>query len=214
MGGRIPDGGAMTSRQSPHALLLTVILAALLVGGCSSAPGSSTSAGISPSSTPSHRATSPAAKPGKTAQPSHTPSRTPKPKPKVTHAATTASSSGQVTISFVDVGQGDGIVIKAGSWAGTIDGGKAGNEGAIAAELSDLGVSRLDMMLATHPDADHIGDLAAVAQEFRPKVAYSDDVGTTQTYGRFIAALRAVHSKIRSVFRGQTLHLGRSRPTC
>jgi beta-lactamase superfamily II metal-dependent hydrolase len=64
------------------------------------------------------------------------------------------------------------------------------------------------MMLATHPDADHIGDLAVVAQEFRPKVAYSDDVGTTKTYGRFIAALRGVHTRIASVFRGQTLRLG------
>ena len=161
-----------------------------------------------PSSAPSHPSASPAVKPAKTAKPSRTPSKTPKPKPKVTHNATTATGSGKVTISFVNVGQGDGIVIKDGSWAGTVDGGKAGEDGAIAAELSDLGVSRLNMMLATHPDADHIGDLAALAEEFHPALAYSDDVGTTQTYGRFIAALHAVHTKIRSVFRGQTLRLG------
>jgi competence protein ComEC len=146
----------------------------------------------------------PSAKPTKTPKPSH---KAKKSKPKATHAAKTTGSA-PVTIAFVNVGQGDGIVIKDGSWAGTVDGGKAGEDGAIAAELSSLGVSRLNVMLATHPDADHIGDLAAVAQEFHPKVAYSDDVGTTQTYGRFIAALHSVHSKIVSVFRGQTLRLG------
>jgi competence protein ComEC len=198
----------MRTHHGLHALLLTVALVAVLASGCSAAPTSSTSTGASPSSTPSHSSALPGIKPAKSAKPSHTPSKTPKPKPKVTHSATTASSSGKVTISFVNVGQGDGIVIKDDSWAGTIDGGKAGNDGAIAAELSHLGVSRLDMMLATHPDADHIGDLADVAQEFRPKVAYSDDVGTTKTYGRFIAALRAVHTRIASVFRGQTLRLG------
>jgi competence protein ComEC len=146
----------------------------------------------------------PSAKATKAPKPSH---KAKKPKPKATHAAR-ATGSAPVTIAFVNVGQGDGIVIKDGSWAGTVDGGKEGQDGAIAAELSDLGVSRLNMMLATHPDADHIGDLASVAEEFHPKVAYSDDVGTTKTYGRFIAALHAVHSKIDSVFRGQTLRLG------
>jgi competence protein ComEC len=184
--------------------LVAVALTVAVASGCSSTPPG---ASVPPSAAAVAANTAPpSAKPTKTPKPSH--KATKKPKPKATHAAKTASSSAPVTISFVNVGQGDGIVIKDGSWAGTVDGGKAGNDGAIAAELNNLGVSRLNMMLATHPDADHIGDLAVVAQEFRPKVAYSDDVGTTQTYGRFIAALHAVRSKIVSVFRGQTLRLG------
>ena len=77
----------------------------------------------------------------------------------------------------------------------------------VAEELSNLGVSHLNAVLATHPDADHIGDLAAVSRS-SAQVAYSDDVGTTQTYGRFIAARRPCTRRSGSVFRGQTLRLG------
>ena len=64
------------------------------------------------------------------------------------------------------------------------------------------------MMLAAHPDADHIGDLARWRRSSARRVAYSDDVGTTQRTGRFIAALhyRTLRSSLSSV--GQTLHLG------
>ena len=113
-----------------------------------------------------------------------------------------------VSISFVDVGQGDGIVIKAGSWAGLIDGGPTGSDGAVAATLSRLGIRHLDMVLATHPHADHIGDLPVLVGEYRPRLAYSDDRATTATYRSFMAALHAAHTRIASVFRGQTLTLG------
>ena len=192
----------MPKYRGLQVLLLTAALVALLVGGCSSAP---TSTGQSSSNTPAVRSPSPSAKPAKTAKPSHSPSKTPK--PKATHVAAKTSGT-KVTISFVDVGQGDGIIIKDGSWAGTIDGGPAGSDGAMAVALSNLGVSRLNVMLATHPDADHIGDLAVLAQEFHPQVAYSDDVGTTATYRRFMSAVHAVHARVVSAFRGRTLALG------
>jgi beta-lactamase superfamily II metal-dependent hydrolase len=198
----------MKARSVLPVVVLTVALVAMLAAGCSSSPVAPTSTGTALSTTPPVHSASPAAKPVKTAKPSHSPGKTPKPKPKATHAATTKSSNGQVTISFVDVGQGDGIVIKAGSWAGLVDGGPASSDGAIAVELSRLEVGRLNAVLATHPDADHIGDLATVVQEFHPQVAYSDDVGTTQTYQRFIAALHAAHTRITSVFRGRSLALG------
>ena len=78
----------------------------------------------------------------------------------------------------------------------------------MAVALSNVGVGRLNVMLATHPDADHIGDLAVLAREFHPRVVYSDDVGTTATYRRFMAAVHAVHAKAVSAFRGRTLALG------
>jgi len=154
----------MQARARLLIFLLAAVLTVAIASGCSSTPAAPASTPSSAVAVATH-ATAPSAKPAKTVKPSHRANK--KPKPKATHA-TKAASSAPVTISFVNVGQGDGIVIKDGSWAGTVDGGKEGNDGAIAAELSNLGVSRLNMMLATHPDADHIGDLAAVAQEFHP----------------------------------------------
>jgi competence protein ComEC len=177
--------------------VLAIALALAVAAGCSSTPPAPSSASLTSATLAAAAVARPAATPTTVARPGLGATK----KSKATHAA-------PVTIAFVNVGEGDGIVIKDGSWVGTIDGGKAGKVGAIAAELRHLGVGRLNVMLATHPDADHIGDLAALAQEFRPKIAYSDDVGKTKTYGRFIAALHAAHTKIVSVFRGHTLHLG------
>ena len=203
----------MRARRTLQALVLATAFAALLVGGCSSTGTSPLSTAPSPaatsrSHTPAPAKASHAAKKAKKATPGRAASKVTKPKPKTTHTNSTAGSGRAVTISFVDVGQGDGIVIKAGSWAGLVDGGPAGSDGAVAAELSHLGVSRLNAVLATHPDADHIGDLATLVEELRPQVAYSDDVGTTKTYQRFMTAVRAVHARIASVFRGQTVRLG------
>jgi competence protein ComEC len=146
------------------------------------------------------------AKPTHSAKPTKKPST--KPKPAKTAAPTKASGSGGVTLAFVDVGQGDGIVIKAGSWAGLIDGGSAGNDPAIAGELSALHISRLDTLLVTHPHEDHIGDLVSIVQRFRPRLAYSDATATTACYAHLMSALHSVGTKISHAYRGMRLHFG------
>ena len=145
-----------------------------------------------------------------TPAPSTKPAKTPsaKPKPTKTAAPTSASGGGSVKLVFVDVGQGDGIVIKVGAWAGLIDGGSAGNDAAIAAELSALGISRLDTLVVTHPHEDHIGDLVGIVQRYRPRVAYSDASATSACYAHLMAALRSVGTKVSHAYRRQRLLFG------
>ena len=86
----------------------------------------------------SSRTSSTSAVASQAAAPSAKAARTPKPTrqgDQETHTPPEGQSQcshheqrGKVTLAFVNVGQGDGIVIKDGSWAGTIDGGKEGNE--------------------------------------------------------------------------------------
>lgn len=79
-----------------------------------------------------------------------------------------ASSSNALTVSFLDVGQGDAILIE--SPTGTdvlIDGGR---DRSVLRELSKrLGPldRTVDLVLATHPDADHIGGLPGVFKSYR-----------------------------------------------
>jgi len=144
------------------------------------------------------------AMPGNNAAPSPRASRTPTTKPSAAKlkptAAPRAVAKTPTKIVFVNVGQGDAIVIKSGSWTGLIDGGPTGSEGAIEAALRKLGVSRLSAVVVSHPHADHTGGLSGVVYDYRPKQAY---VG--EGAGGASAALRGVGASITKVRRGATL---------
>jgi competence protein ComEC len=75
--------------------------------------------------------------------------------------ALTAGPPSGLTVRFLDVGQGDAAVLT--SPAGVtilVDGGP--DEAQVATELVALGVRRLDVVVASHPHADHVVGLPAV----------------------------------------------------
>jgi competence protein ComEC len=70
-----------------------------------------------------------------------------------------------LTITFFDVGQGDAALIESPSGAHVlVDGGP--DDVQVATELAALGVRRLDMVVASHPHADHIVGLPAVLARY------------------------------------------------
>jgi competence protein ComEC len=68
-----------------------------------------------------------------------------------------------LTISFLDIGQGDATLIQHGRAAVLVDTGPPG--GPILARLREAGVRRLDLLVATHAALDHDGAAAAVLDE-------------------------------------------------
>lgn len=64
-------------------------------------------------------------------------------------------------IAACDVGQGDGLLLRDGDAVGMIDVGRKPEPA--AACLDRLGITRLDFLLLTHFDADHVGGVAGVA---------------------------------------------------
>lgn len=77
-------------------------------------------------------------------------------------AALGVASAGQLVIDFLDVGQGDSVLIRGGGKTVLIDAGiKDAN---VTGQLDRLGVTRLDLVVATHAHADHIGGMANVLQ--------------------------------------------------
>ena len=106
----------------------------------------------------------------------------------------TPSQSAQgLTVEFIDVGQGDSILLRDGAGFDVlIDGGPADAGAAVLAALRQQGLADIDVLLATHPDADHIGGLIAVLNAVDipvRQVLASGYPGSTATWANFTAAV-------------------------
>ncbi|WP_394141280.1 S-layer homology domain-containing protein [Cytobacillus oceanisediminis] len=94
----------------------------------------------------------------------------------------------ELSAHFIDVGQGDSILVLAPNGKTMlVDGGKrdAGDE--VVAYLHKLGINTIDVMVSTHPDSDHIGGLIDVLEQVDVKqVVDSGKSHTTQTYYEYL----------------------------
>ncbi|MFS0575777.1 S-layer homology domain-containing protein [Sporosarcina sp. 179-K 3D1 HS] len=96
-------------------------------------------------------------------------------------------------VHFIDVGQGDAILIQAPNGKNMlIDGGPASAGNKVVSFLKSKGVTTLDVVIATHPDADHIGGLKAVLNSFKVnRFIDSGKAHTTQTYFDMLSLIEA-----------------------
>ena len=76
------------------------------------------------------------------------------------------SASDELKVHFIDVGQGDATLIQCGSHAMLIDAGDNSKGTAVQYYLQSQGVTALDYLIGTHPDADHIGGLDVIMTKF------------------------------------------------
>ncbi len=93
-------------------------------------------------------------------------------------------------VHFLDVGQGDCTLIKCGDAAMVIDTSTSDQGTAIQNYLSKNGVDKLDYLVLTHPDADHIGSAAVIITKFEIDTTFiSNYEKDTKTYQKLIQAL-------------------------
>ena len=72
----------------------------------------------------------------------------------------------QLQVHFIDVGQGDSTLIVCDGHAMLIDAGDNSKGAAVQLYLYKKGIARLDYVIGTHPDADHIGGLDVILTKF------------------------------------------------
>jgi competence protein ComEC len=135
---------------------------------------------------------------------------TPVPTIAVTPAAGgTGAANITIEVHFLDVGQGDSILVKYGNKSMLVDGGPIDAGQTVASYLKGQGISTIDVLVSTHPHADHIGGLLTVLREFPVKVVYDSGIPhTTQTYEEYLTLIDQKNVRYIVPERGDTVDLG------
>lgn len=90
-----------------------------------------------------------------------------------------------LTIHFIDVGQGDSILIQTPTGAAIlVDAGDSrAGKNVVVPYLEDQGIESLDLVVMTHPHFDHIGGLIPVLERYPVKEILGDgQIHTSRTY--------------------------------
>ncbi|MGA2121365.1 MAG: MBL fold metallo-hydrolase [Methanoregula sp.] len=77
-----------------------------------------------------------------------------------------ADNNGKLSAYFLDVGQGDSELLIFGNRTILIDAGETDMSDRVVADLQKLGVTRIDLLVATHSHSDHIGGMEKVLAAF------------------------------------------------
>lgn len=114
-----------------------------------------------------------------------------------------------VEIHYIDVGQGDATLIKCGDKAMLIDAGENDKGSQVWSYLKSQNITKLDYVIGTHPDSDHIGGLDVIIYKFDcENVFMSSYKKDTKTYDDVIQAAKSKNYKIKNPKSGETYELG------
>ena len=125
--------------------------------------------------------------------------------------------NGLLTVTFLDVGQGDSCVIETPSGKViVIDTGEGGQEEGddaghkiVAPFLQQEGIRRIDALILTHPHADHIGGAATLLRRFDVGLLLDNGEATrSPLVTQYLEMARTRGVPVRAARRGQSLDCG------
>lgn len=95
-------------------------------------------------------------------------------------------------VEFIDVGQGDSVLVVAPDGKSMlIDAGDSGNFPVIQKRLQEHGVTKIDVLVATHPHADHIGSMSEVIKNFPIGEIYMPEIThTSKTFENLLYTIQ------------------------
>ena len=121
----------------------------------------------------------------------------------------TSKVDGNLIVDFIDVGQGDSILIRQGDHAMLIDGGTSECKDDLLNFLKSENIQKFDYIVGTHPHEDHIGSLDDVINAYDfdtillPKVTT-----TTKTFENLVNAVKNKNKKFTTPVSGNEYTLG------
>jgi competence protein ComEC len=116
----------------------------------------------------------------------------------------------RLTVTFLDVGQGDAVLVEGPTGNRVlVDGGPSG-EAILAALGRNLPFyeDEIDMVVLTHEQADHLGGLPAVLEEYRVGAVIDGGVAGPRLYASWEETLSRTNTRALRPKRGQAVDLG------
>jgi len=117
-----------------------------------------------------------------------------------------AENEGKLSVYFLDVGQGDSTLFVVNGKTILIDAGEVDMGDRVVSDLRKLDVTRIDLLVATHPHSDHIGGMQKVLAAF--PVGQVLDAGLpipSSIYEHFLETIDRKNIPYRVAERGQTI---------
>lgn len=129
--------------------------------------------------------------------------------PKEKTVPTLTDQANIIEVHFIDVGQGDSILIETKDGNMLIDAGENNQGVTVLSYLEDQKIEKLDFLIGTHPHSDHIGGLDTVIKSLPvDKVIMPDVIHTTKTFEDVLDALEEKNLKITKAVVGDQYNLG------
>ncbi len=119
-----------------------------------------------------------------------------------------AENEGKLYAYFFDVGQGDSTLFIFQGKTILIDAGEIDSGDRVVSDVRSRNVTRIDLLVATHPHSDHIGGMQEVIEAF--PVGRVLDTGlphASSTYEHFLDSVEEKHIPYQVAVQGQTIEI-------
>jgi competence protein ComEC len=114
----------------------------------------------------------------------------------------------KLSVNFFDVGQADSVLIQTPSGENIlIDGGE--DQDIIQNKLTSKGVSKIDLLILSHPHADHVGGLISVVKNYRiGLILDSGQPHISSLYRKFLEGIKSKRIAYKLARKGQKFKIG------
>lgn len=122
-----------------------------------------------------------------------------------------ANNQNVMKVNYIDVGQGDSILVQVNGKNLLIDAGPNSSTDKLVSYLNKQNIKKLDFVVATHPHEDHIGAMDTIINKYNIGEFYAPKkTTTTKTFESMVNALKSKNIKINAATAGVSLDLGKN----
>ena len=124
--------------------------------------------------------------------------------------AASVDKNNELTVTMLNVGQGDAILIKTAEQTVLIDTSDLDEQEKLRAELKKAQVKRIDKLILTHPHADHIGGVEGVVlKDYEVGEVYDNGMPSkSKIYLRYMKIIKQRNIPRHALTAGEVLNFG------